>query len=84
MICLYKFICRFALNDDYGLINNKINENNKIINEYENWINMLLNIMNNSDNSGFVDIIKTGIEKIRVICEDDIDSRSLLMKEYIK
>jgi len=45
---------------------------------------MLLNIMNNSDNSGFVDIIKTGIEKIRTICEDDVDAKTILIKELMK
>jgi len=72
------------MNDDFNLLTNKTKENNKIIQEYEDWLNMLLNIMNNSDNSGFVDIVKTGVQKIRVICEDDINSRFMLYKEKMK
>ena len=69
--------------DSYTLLNKKYQDNKKSIKELEDDLRNLLGIAKESKFE-YYSQIKSGLEKIKFLVEDNVESKDLLLKEYEK
>ena len=69
--------------DSYSSLKKKYEENKRSINEFEGYLRNLLSIARESQFEYYPQI-KSGLEKIKYLIEDNVKSKDLLLKEYEK
>ncbi len=69
--------------DNYSNLQKKYEENKKSIKEFEGYLRNLLSIANESQFE-YYSQIKSGLEKIKYLVEDNVKCKDLLLKEYEK
>ena len=69
--------------DNYSNLQKKYEENKKSIKEFEGYLRNLLSIANESKFE-YYSQIKSGLEKIKYLVEDNVKCKDLLLKEYEK
>ena len=69
--------------DSYALLQKKFEDNKKSIKELEDDLRNLLSIAKESQFE-YYSQIKSGLEKIKFLVEDNVECRDLLLKEYEK
>ena len=71
------------INDSYSILLKKYEDNKKSIKEFEEYLRNLLSIANESQFEYYPQI-KSGLEKIKYLVEDNVKCKDLLLKEYEK
>jgi len=71
------------INDSYSNLLKKYEDNKKSIKEFEGYLRNLLSIANESQFEYYPQI-KSGLEKIKFLVEDNVKCKDLLLKEYEK